>query len=242
MMMNEFAAMLMAKLYMALAGFTHHANGAWGGMMLDFNDDTRTIKVRIDDTWHVLVEIPDGKTPDEWIADGRRNWRTIRKFADGIKSAALAADIEWMFGESTEGTLLGDVDALEDLLEDADESGLIWLEDMIEPAFDRDRAEQLQPNHPLFERYDALIIRAKEFINHPEFEAKKAAKQQRDAEAAEAKRIEDRTEYVMNQEVRREADARVARSNAFIQFGDYNEDLRQMFAEGYELWEIIEAI
>lgn len=241
-MTNEFAAMLMAKLYMALAGFTHHANGAWGGMMLVFNDDTRTIKVRIDDTWHVLVELPEGKTPDEWIADGRRNWRTIRKFADGIKSAALAANIEWMFGESTEGTLLGDVDALEDLLADADESGLIWLEDMMEPAFDRDRAEQLQPNHPLFERYDALIARAQAVINHPEFAAKKAAKQQRDAEAEAARRIEDRTEYVLNEEVRREADARIARSNAFIRYGDCNEDLRQMFADGFELWEIIEAI
>ncbi|MGL4520540.1 MAG: hypothetical protein ACRCUJ_12955 [Phocaeicola sp.] len=240
-MTNEFAAMLMAKLYLAMAGLNHTDTGGYGGIYLNWKDEARVIRVRLGEEWHELVQIPEGKTPDEWIADGRRNWRTIRKFADSIKAERLADDIAWMFEDSTEGTILGDVDMLEGCFEDEDDA-LTWIEDMIEPSFDRERAEKLQPNHPLFARYDALIVRAKEFISQPDFRARVEDKKQRDAETAEVKRIEDRTAYVMDEEARREADKWVARSNAFMRFSDCNDDLRQMFADGFDLWEIIEAI
>ncbi|MGL4948224.1 MAG: hypothetical protein ACRC42_02440 [Mycoplasma sp.] len=232
---REMGAKLIAKLYTATSIIKHDGwnddGEGYGGMIVKWDDSTRELMAYINRNWVVVSEVPEGQTVNEWVADGRRNWRPIRKFAEQVR----ALEIEEVFEGMNEYSVIGEVEAIEEVLADAE--SIIMAEDFLEPSFDVEYATALAPNHPLFERYNDGFAKMKELIASPDFAERKEEAHKAIAKRAEEARIEERTRYLTDEAYRAEADAWVNKfaGNALFRGTDGCMDLRQMLKDGMSL-------
>lgn len=232
---REMGAKLIAKLYTATSIIKHDGwnddGEGYGGMIVKWDDSTRELMAYINRNWIVVSEVPEGQTVNEWVADGRRNWRPIRKFAEQVR----ALEIEEVFEGMNEYSVVGEVEAIEEVLADAE--SIIMAEDFLEPSFDVEYATALAPNHPLFERYNDGFAKMKELIASPDFAERKEEAHKAIAKRAEEARIEERTRYLTDEAYRAEADAWVNKfaGNALFRGTDGCMDLRQMLKDGMSL-------
>lgn len=232
---REMGAKLIAKLYTATSIIKHDGwnddGEGYGGMIVKWDDSTRELMAYINRNWVVVSEVPEGQTVNEWVADGRRNWRPIRKFAEQVR----ALEIEEVFEGMNEYSVIGEVEAIEEVLADAE--SIIMAEDFLEPSFDVEYATALAPNHPLFERYNDGFAKMKELIASPDFAERKEEAHKAIAKRAEKARIEERTRYLTDEAYRAEADAWVNKfaGNALFRGTDGCMDLRQMLKDGMSL-------
>lgn len=228
-MSNEMAARLMAKLYTLLASLWMLDRNSYGGMMLVWNERTRELSADINGKSELITVLKEGVDVNEWMGDGRRNWRDVKKFANRLIEAEKQQKIDWMFSREDcwEESIASDVISLEMILDSGNESEITWARELIEPSFNREEAWDLAPNHPMFDTYDALYARLVELVNSDGFEERVAAESERQAAAREEQRQRDRQRYLDDPVFRAEADAWVARSNSIFRFSDDYEDLRE---------------
>lgn len=229
-------AKLMAKLYTATSLIQHEGSDdrdyGYGGLLIKWDDSTRELMVYFNRDWMALAEVPEGQTPDEWIADGRRNWRPIRKFAEQVKSL----EVEKLFEGDDEYTVIGEVEAIEETLTDEDSVGM--ANDLIEPLFDMEYATSLAPTHPLLTRYKELHGKMVAMMAEPEFEERVRAAKQRADKRAEEYNTAQRKQYLSDAAYRAEADAWIEKTNtpnSLFRGSDNFMDLRAQLQAGMSL-------
>lgn len=62
-----------------------------GTLEVAYDSDNHAIDIVYGGLHHQMVKLDKGVSPDQWAMDGRRNWRAIKRIADGIVSGKVEA-------------------------------------------------------------------------------------------------------------------------------------------------------
>lgn len=235
-MTRESSAKLLSKLYTLLGEMELYCQSGvgYGGMTVWFDDTTRELSVEINTEEHVIITLPAGVDVNLWIKDGRRNWRPLKRFAESILVPYFEQEFFRMFEEGMEFSISGDVYNLEELLESG-EKMLPFAKDLLEPSFNREYAEKLAPNHPIFAHYDNLIAIVTAIVEADDFEARVEAENERVRIEEQRAYDEARQRYIDDPEFRKEADDWVSGggNNPIFRRTDIFGDLREAFKNGW---------